>query len=149
MFPFCHRTIIQCRIKSALPIWQCNLYLLPCITEVKFIHFFYWGGLSEDDLDLNNSGLITIVILFHGCHFSVSLHAFICLGLGRSMLILSASLYSVHTMVVLSIRSNGCHPPILIHSSLIVPVDTTSDIKLPSHLDNTMKGGRKNALFIK
>lgn len=48
-----------------------------------------------------------------------------------------------------SIRSNGCHPPILIHSSLIVPVDTISDIKLPSHLDNTMKGGRKNALFIK
>lgn len=101
------------------------------------------GGVSEDDLDLNNSGLITIVILYHGCHFSVSL------GLGRSMLILSASLYSVHTMVVLSIRSNGCHPPILIHSSLIVPVDTISDIKLPSHLDNTMKGGRKNALFIK
>lgn len=49
--------------------------LLPCITEVKFIHFFYFfwgeGGLYEDDLDLNDSVLITIVILYHGCHFIV------------------------------------------------------------------------------
>lgn len=64
MFPFCHRTIIQCRIKSALPIWQCNLYL-----SISFIG----GGLSEDDLDLNNSGLITIVILFHGCQVDANL----------------------------------------------------------------------------
>lgn len=45
--------------------------------------------------------------------------------------------------------SHNGGPMAVILPSLIVPVDTISDIKLPSHLDNTMKGGRKNALFIK
>lgn len=84
MFPFCCRTIVQCRIHRALAVQSINMASVSLNGRITSLYcvkteFFLGGGGSEDDLDLNNSVLVTIVIFYHGCHL-----AFPCMHLSAT-----------------------------------------------------------------